>query len=355
MTVNSSGRVAFVSNAGSSNVSGFIVNSGTGFLTPASVLPFAAGTTPQTLTLEPFEKFAFVADFGADTVSVYSVNTTTGILTPVPGAPFSVAPGSQPQQATVVTIGAAVQFVYLANAATSNVSGFFLNTTNGFLTAAPGSPFAVGAAPQSVVADSLGQFVYVSNSGAASVSAFSVNQTNGGLLNTVIGAPFAAGTTPKPVTLHPTKPFAYVANAGSSNISAYSVNSVTGVLSTIPNPGPPVSNFFSAGISPQQVTIDPTGKFALVANAGSSNVSVYAIDQAIGSLTQVAGSPFATGTQPHRVTVDPTATFVIVPNVGSNDVSVYQFNSTTGFLTPVAGSPFAAGVGPEFVATVGTF
>jgi DNA-binding beta-propeller fold protein YncE len=84
-------------------------------------------------------------------------------------------------------------------------------------------------------------------------------------------------------------------------------------------------------------------------------VSVYAIDQGIGSLTQVAGSPFATGgAQPQRVTVDPTATFVFVPNVGSNDVSVYQFNSTTGFLTPVAGSPFAAGVGPQFVTIVGT-
>jgi 6-phosphogluconolactonase (cycloisomerase 2 family) len=205
------------------------------------------------------------------------------------------------------------------------------------------------------VADSLGQFVYVSNSGSTNISAFSVNQTNGALLATVIGSPFAAGTTPQPVTLHPTKPFAYVTNAGSSNISAYSVNTNTGVLSTIPNPGPPVSNFFSAGTTPRQVTIDPTGKFALVANAGSSSVSVYAIDQAIGSLTQVAGSPFATGgAQPQRVTVDPTATFVFVPNVGSNDVSVYQFNSTTGFLTPVAGSPFAAGVGPQFVTIVGT-
>lgn len=103
------------------------------------------------------------------------------------------------------------------------------------------------------------------------------------------------------------------------------------------------------------MTIDPTGTFAFVANAGSSNVSVYVIDQVTGRLTQVAGSPFAAGTQPQRVTVDPTGKFAFVPNAGSNNISVYQFNSTTGFLTPVPGSPFAAGTGPQFVKTAGTF
>jgi 6-phosphogluconolactonase (cycloisomerase 2 family) len=335
-------------------VSGYLLNAGTGFLTPSSAVPFLAGTTPQTLTLEPAEKFAFVANAGANSVSVYNVNTTTGILTPAPVISFSV--GIQPQQATVVTVGPpTVQFVYLANAGSSNVSGFFLNTTTGFLTPAPGSPFAVGAAPQSVVQDSVGNFVYVSNEGAASISAFGVDQTTGALLATVAGAPFTAGTTPQPVTLHPTKLFAYVANAGSSNLSAYSVIAGTGVLSIITNPGPPVTNFFGAGTSPQQVTIDPTGKFALVANSGSDDVSVYAIDQTTGELAEVAGSPFLAGDLPRRATVDPTGKFVFVPNTVSNNVSVYRLNSTTGFLTPVTGSPFPAGTGPQFVTTAGTF
>ncbi|MEP6932431.1 MAG: beta-propeller fold lactonase family protein, partial [Nitrospirota bacterium] len=177
MTLNASGSVAFVSNAGSASVSGYLLNAGTGLLTPASVIAFPAGTIPQTLTLEPFEKFAFVANAGAHTVSVYSVNPTTGVLTAVAGSPFLVAPGTQPQRATVVTVSPTVQFVYLANAGSNDVSGFFLNTSTGFLNPAPGSPFAVGATPQSVVADSAGNFVYVSNAGAASISVFGVNQT----------------------------------------------------------------------------------------------------------------------------------------------------------------------------------
>jgi 6-phosphogluconolactonase (cycloisomerase 2 family) len=214
----------------------------------------------------------------------------------------------------------------------------------------------VGITPRLVVADSTGKFVYVSNEGSATISVLGVNQTNGAL-TTVAGAPFSAGTTPQPVTLHPTGLFAYVANAGSHNISAYSVNASTGVLTRITNPDPlaPDPNFFSAGTSPQRVTIDPTGRFAFVANSGSSNVSVYVIEQITGELTQVAGSPFAAGTQPQRVTADPTGKFVFVPNAGSNNVSAYRLNATTGFLTPVTGSPFAAGTGPRFVTTAGTF
>ena len=168
-------------------------------------------------------------------------------------------------------------------------------------------------------------------------------------------APFAAGTTPQPVTLHRLRPFAYVANAGSANLSAYSVNPSTGEFTIITNLGSLPPNFFNAGTTPQQVTIDPTGKFALVANSGSDDVSVYEINQSTGELAEVTGSPFPAGVSPRRVTVDPTGRFVFVPNSGSSNVSVYQLNYTTGFLTPVAGSPFSAGTGPRFATTAGTF
>lgn len=42
MVVNTSGSVAFVSNAGSASVSGYLLDSGKGFLTLASVPPFSA-------------------------------------------------------------------------------------------------------------------------------------------------------------------------------------------------------------------------------------------------------------------------------------------------------------------------
>jgi 6-phosphogluconolactonase (cycloisomerase 2 family) len=146
-----------------------------------------------------------------------------------------------------------------------------------------------------------------------------------------------------------------VANAGSSNISAYLANASTGEFTIITNLSSTTPIFFNARTAPQQVTIDPTGRFAPVAHSGSDDVSVYEINQRTGELAQVVGSPFPAGVSPSRVTVDSTGKFVFVPNSGANNVSVYQLNSTTGFLTPVTGSPFSAGARPRFASTASTF
>jgi 6-phosphogluconolactonase len=100
------------------------------------------------------------------------------------------------------------------------------------------------------------------------------------------------------------------------------------------------------------VAVDPSGKFAYVANAGDNTVSGYTINSATGALTAIAGSPFASGgSGPLSVAVDPSGKFAYVVNGSVTDfagvnVSGYTINSTTGALTAIAGSPFAAGSGP---------
>ncbi len=77
---------------------------------------------------------------------------------------------------------------------------------------------------------------------------------------------------------------------------------------------------------PDSVTVDPSGKFAYVANSGSSNVSAYTINATTGALTAVPGSPFAAGTTPVSVTVDPSGKFAYVANSGSDTVSAYTID-----------------------------
>jgi 6-phosphogluconolactonase len=64
----------------------------------------------------------------------------------------------------------------------------------------------------------------------------------------------------------------------------------------------------------------------------------------------VPGSPFTAGRGPISVAVDPTAKFAYVANFYSNNVSAYSIGSN-GALTPVPGSPFGARVNPISVAT----
>jgi len=104
----------------------------------------------------------------------------------------------------------------------------------------------------------------------------------------------------------------------------------------------------------------PTPKFAYVANAcvstsdcSAGNVSAYTINSSTGALRAVAGSPFAAGSYPRSVTVDPSGRFAYVANFVDFTVSAYTINSSTGALRAVSGSPFAGGSGPISVAIAG--
>ena len=53
----------------------------------------------------------------------------------------------------------------------------------------------------------------------------------------------------------------------------------------------------AAGEAPQSITVDATGRFVYVANAGSDDVTSFSIDLASGALTEV-GSEVAARSQP---------------------------------------------------------
>ncbi|MBI3656077.1 MAG: beta-propeller fold lactonase family protein, partial [Acidobacteria bacterium] len=213
---------------------------------------------------------------------------------------------------TIIPVGSALGFAYVANHGSNNVSGYTINGATGALTAVPGSPFSAGSHPISVTVDPTGQFAYVANQFSDNVSAYTIDGTTGAL-TPVDGSPFPTGVSPHSVNVDPTSQFAYVANNNLrrlGSVSAYTIDGTTGVLT--PVDGSP----FPAGTSPSSVTVDPTGRFAYVANRGSDNVSAYTIDPATGALTQIASSPFPAGSRPLSVTVDPTGQFAYEANCG---------------------------------------
>jgi|HubBroStandDraft_5_1064220.scaffolds.fasta_scaffold24131_3 6-phosphogluconolactonase len=128
--------------------------------------------------------------------------------------------------------------------------------------------------------------------------------------------------------------FVYVANVYSNNVSGYAVNASDGSLTQLK--GSP----FATGYGPAGIAIDPTGKFAYVANNGGvsgkpGNVSAFAINAHTGALTQVAGSPFGAGANPIAVAIRPDGKFAYVVNYSSHNVSVFTINAKTGALQKV--------------------
>jgi 6-phosphogluconolactonase (cycloisomerase 2 family) len=337
----------YVANSNSNNVSGYRIDAATGALTPISGSPFAAGLTPFSVAVDPTGKFAYVANEGDNegkggNVSAYTIDPTTGALTAISGSHGDA--GLAPISVVVDPTG---KFAYVANSISNTVSGYTIDPTTGALTTISGSPFTTGYFPASIAVEPTGRFAYVANFGDNNVSAYTINPATGAL-TPISGSPFTAGSNPFSVAVNPTGKFAYVANTYSNNVSGYRIDPTTGALTAIA--GSP----FAAGSQPGSVTVDPTGKFAYVANTDnvnpSSGVSAYTIDPTTGALTAISGSPFPAALDPISVAVDPTAKFAYVANFVSFNVSAYTIDPNTGALTAISGSPFAAGSYPHSVA-----
>ena len=347
-------KFAYVANScsdpkcsGHGNVSAYTINSSTGAFGAVASSPFAAGTTPNSVTVDPMGRFAYVANSGDETVSAYTISSSTGALREVAGSPF--AAGNDPFSVTVDPSG---RFVYVANFSDETVSAYTINSITGALRAISGSTVFTGTYTSSVAVDPLGQFLFVANEGN-SVSVYSIDSSTGAL-SEVAGSPFAAGSTPYTVAVDPSGRFVYVANVQGDNVSAYTINRSTGSLRAVA--GSP----FAAGGRTYSVAVDPSGRFVFVANGcrtsrncATGGVSAYTINSSTGALSAVPGSPFAAGNNSYFVTVDPSGRFAYVANIDGNDVSAYTIDSSTGALSAVAGSPFATGHGPTSVAFAG--
>jgi YVTN family beta-propeller protein len=207
--------------------------------------------------------------------------------------------------------------------------------------------------PGSMTVDPSGKFVYVANPGDpwspdyGSVSMYSINATTGALTYTGMLSGNCPGLCfPSSVAVDPSGKFAYVANGGGSvpyNVEMYTVNATTGALTPI--------GTIAAGGYPQAIAVDPAGKFVYVATANATpgsagSVSMYAINATTGALASTG--TIAAGTAPVSVAVDPADKFAYVTNSGSNNVSMYTIDATIGALTSIG--TIAAGTDPVSVA-----
>ena len=140
-------------------------------------------------------------------------------------------------------------------------------------------------------------FVYTDNNSvqaANTVSAFSVGPN--GALTPISGSPFSTGgiggnggyVASTNILVSPSGNILFVANTGSNDVSAFSINPNTGTLTLVP--GSPFSTGGNGNLG-LALSATPDGKFLMVGNTISANITVFSIAPN-GSLTPIAGSPF---------------------------------------------------------------
>jgi hypothetical protein len=145
---NSGGLFVYVTNqTTSNNVSAFqvcIVQNGTCTLqnvqdaTMIAVVnsPFSVGQAPRALVADPTNNFLYVVCETSNQVFAFRIGTATGVLSQL--NPFFLGTGSFPVAMALHPAGNFL-FLYVSNNASSNLSGFTVNTTSGTL----GNPITV--------------------------------------------------------------------------------------------------------------------------------------------------------------------------------------------------------------------
>jgi 6-phosphogluconolactonase len=205
------------------------------------------------------------------------------------------------------------------------------------LTAAPvaelGPPDLAAPAPA---------MVYVSGY-SAQIARFRLDRVTGTL--TSLGTTPVSGS-PSFLAFDPARRHLYALDETANGlVRAFTIDPQSGALSAL---GAAVS---SGGNGPAHLSVDPQGKWLLVANYGDGKVTTIALNSD-GSLGVQSDNKLA-GDNAHQILADESDTHVFVPCKGSDYIAQYLFDASNGKLTPngpatVAGS--AAGSGPRHLA-----
>ncbi|MBC7700937.1 beta-propeller fold lactonase family protein [Aquabacterium sp.] len=339
-------RFAYVVHANADRVSGYKVDATTGALTPMDTIwTWATGSTPSSIAVDPLVKFAYVTNSGNtgvglanNSISIFTIDNTTGALT----AAFTPIPaGVQPISVAIEPGG---RYVYVANAGSNTVSAYVRNTTTGALVAVTGSPFALSPGdikPQSVTVDPSGKFVYVANATSSTVTMFSIDSASSPSLTpgalTLLGS-VLSDAHPNSIAVAPSGSYAYVSNETGDSVRVFSISS-TGMLAF-------VQSSSASGSTPTGVAVEPNGRYAYVSQRSTNNLGAYSIGSGgagLGRLTLISNAsipaPLAAG--PTYVAADPAGKFVYASLLNGGGVAGYTIGGT-GALTAMSGSPFPA-------------
>lgn len=336
---------AYVANYGDGTISQYTINPSTGALTPKT--PATLISTPGNSNSLPTSiaiavdatgngKYAYVANSNAD-ISQFTIGPG-GVLQPM--NPATVQSGPSGNGPTSIAIDPSGKYLYAVNSLGLEIAQFSIGTGGGLIAMPTPTVSLPGTTPgvyASIAVDPTGKYVYVADQVNNMVEQFSIG-TTGGLSPIGSGSITVPSAYPISIGFNPAGKYAYMLNYGTgsgvpptSSITQYSIatSGTPGALTSSYTVTPPtqLSNATS-------IVIDKAGVYAYV--VCGNGLYQLPISSTNGNLT-TSGAPIATGgTTPQSVAIDPTGKFAYVANKNGNNGtsatgSVSQFNVGSGF------------------------
>jgi 6-phosphogluconolactonase len=234
------GRCAFVANYGGGSAASFSV-APSGQLSPAvSFFQYTgSGSDParqkgphaHRVTVSPDNRFLMVNDLGLDVIHIYRLDAATAKLTPSEPAVWRANPGAGPRALQFHPNG---RFAYCVTEMASAVVVLKWDARPGVLETVQEvvmrpSDFQGTTAGDDIVIDREGRFAYAADRFDDIIATFSISTADGKL--TLVNRTSCGGKVPRHLTLDPSGRWLLVANQASDNIAVLARDPKTGLLS----------------------------------------------------------------------------------------------------------------------------
>lgn len=140
------------------------------------------------------------------------------------------------------------------------------------------------------------------------------------------------GSGPRHFTFHPHGQWAYCIEELSGMVSTYAY--ANGRLDSIQRVF--ANSYEHDSCWSADIHISPDGRFLYASNRGvdENTIAIFSIDQSNGMLTLI-GHQSTYGDHPRNFTIDPTGKFLLVANMVSGNIVIFKRNMKTGLLTKI--------------------
>lgn len=297
------------------------------------------------------ERFVYVGTYtrgsGSEGLYIYRLDMTTGALTPAGVAGEAVNPSflaADPQHRYLYAVNETMTFEGQAG---GGLSAFAIDPQTGALTYI-NSQCTHGGAPCHVSVDQTGRFVYVANYMGGNAAAFPARADGGLEPASDVVQHTGSGVDPRrqegphahSINLDPTNRYAFVADLGIDKVMAYQLDLVNGKLSPHTAPWTEIA----AGVGPRHLTFHPNGKYAYLITEMGSTIIAFAYDAAQGTLTAlqtVLALPedFDGHSTCADIHIGPSGKFLYGSNRGHDSIVIYAIDAATGLIAYIGHTP----------------
>jgi len=348
----------YVSNAQDGNIDAYVMDTGTGALTPIGKAEAAKLVMP--MTVSPSKKHLYAVVRSQPTrVLTYAIDPATGALTQKASAPL---PDSMPY----VSTDHAGRYLFTASYGGDKLAVSPIGE-NGLVEAEAIQVIATGRNAHAILPDRSNKFVYATTLGANQVLQFIFDSKTGKLTaNEPAAVSPEAGHGPRHMAFSPDNKNLYVLNELSGHVTQYAVDAAKGTLTLVasissvpaeaglvwgvpqaPAGAAPVPGAAAAPkddkpkIWAADIQITPNGKFLYSTERTSNKIALFTVTAETGKLAYVAN--FATEAQPRGIKIDPSGQYLVASGEKSDRLSVYKIDQGTGKLGEASRYPVGNG------------